>query len=570
MIQFNKISIEGFGSISNLELDLNTNKIILFRGATGSGKTTIFSALVWAIYGKNLKGVSEVMTWPKYRNKDYNGVKVELYFELDGSTHKITRCQKYKGEVNGAKGSDRLIYEVDAVEVKDKSKVSIQSLIAQDIGMTYSLFMNSLMFGQGMKRLIQESSNDQKAIFEEIFNLSYISKARDIAKSKFQDISSEVRVLEGKLDDCKHRVSDYESILEDIQSKGDSDSNDIEEKIAELKKKRSLLAKEQKDIDQLSLKQKLSQLNKALKDKYESIKAIKQEISNSQSISKVPLEEVISNILNLLKRGKVKEAIKSLEKIHKAFIDIRDNSNLLSDTYSDVDRLKAESEDIEDKLDRADTLESKIKDIGENIDLLKQKRSKIDHNLEKKYKEKIKLIQSEVNSLESKLKAYYKEQADYRWLYDDPLSNKGLKAYIFDSSLGYLNEVLDGYSKILGISILFYIDLEGNRKDFKTLISMDGIEVQYEELSGGQKQLVSLAMAFAMNEVMTQSKGINIAFLDEVFENLSSEYVDLVIELIRKVYRNKTLFLISHQDSLTIPGSEILQVSRHNGISNYQ
>ena len=77
-------------------------------------------------------------------------------------------------------------------------------------------------------------------------------------------------------------------------------------------------------------------------------------------------------------------------------------------------------------------------------------------------------------------------------------------------------------------------------------------------------------MAFAMNEVMTQSKGINIAFLDEVFENLSSEYVDLVIELIRKVYRNKTLFLISHQDSLTIPGSEILQVIRHNGISNYQ
>ena len=421
-----------------------------------------------------------------------------------------------------------------------------------------------------MKVLIQESSKDKKSIFEEIFNWSYISKARDIAKSKFQDISSEVRVLEEKLDDYKHRVSDYESILEDIQSKGDSDSSDIEEKIAELKKKRSLLTKEQKDIDQLSLKQKLSQLNKALKDKYESIKAIKQEISNSQSISKVPLEEVISNTLNLLKRGKVKEAIKSLEKIHKAFIDIKNNSNLLSDTYSDVDRLKAESEDIEDKLDRADTLESKIKDIGENIYLLKQKRSKIDHNLEKKYKEKIKLIQSEVNSLEGKLKAYYKEQADYKWLYDDPLSNKGLKAYIFDSSLGYLNEVLEGYSKILGISILFYIDLEGNRKDFKTLIFMDGIEVQYEELSGGQKQLVSLAMAFAMNEVMTQSKGINIAFLDEVFENLSSEYVDLVIELIRKVYRNKTLFLISHQDSLTIPGSEILQVSRHNGISNYQ
>lgn len=76
-------------------------------------------------------------------------------------------------------------------------------------------------------------------------------------------------------------------------------------------------------------------------------------------------------------------------------------------------------------------------------------------------------------------------------------------------------------------------------------------------------------MAFAMNEVMTQAKGINIAFLDEVFENLSSEYVDIVIGLIRKIYRDRTLYLISHQDSLPIPNSKTIMVTRKNGLSQY-
>ena len=99
---------------------------------------------------------------------------------------------------------------------------------------------------------------------------------------------------------------------------------------------------------------------------------------------------------------------------------------------------------------------------------------------------------------------------------------------------------------------------------------MDGIEVQYDELSGGQKQLCNLAMAFAMNEVMTQAKGISIAFLDEVFENLSQDNIEIVVGLIKKVYKDKTLFLITHQESLPISNSKTLKVQRIKGISHYQ
>lgn len=55
MIEFKKIIIEGFCSIGTLELPLNNNGITIIKGANGLGKTTIFSALVWVLYGKTLK-----------------------------------------------------------------------------------------------------------------------------------------------------------------------------------------------------------------------------------------------------------------------------------------------------------------------------------------------------------------------------------------------------------------------------------------------------------------------------------------------------------------------------------
>ena len=73
-------------------------------------------------------------------------------------------------------------------------------------------------------------------------------------------------------------------------------------------------------------------------------------------------------------------------------------------------------------------------------------------------------------------------------------------------------------------------------------------------------------MAFAMNEL----KGINIAFLDEVFENLSYDCIEIVVGLLKKIYKDKTLFLITHQDSLPIGNVRTIHVTRTKGISEYK
>ena len=560
MIQFGNIIIDGFCSISHLELNLSSKGITVIRGATGEGKTTILSALVWGAYGKNLKGKSDVNTWEKYRPKSYQGTKVEIYFGKNGKTHKITRCLKYKGEVNGAKGKDRLIYEIDAVEVQEKSKGEIQALIVADLGMSYSLFMNSVLFGQGMKRLIQESSSDKKELFEEIFELEYISKARDIAKGyytealkEYQDISQRYRTLEGKKQSIQRMV-------DDLKKQASTVKDDISSKVKVLEKRLSLLAKAKKSSE---LKETVTQKNRIeqkLSEAKENQRDILNKINDARKKTKVSLEEFIEGIIKLLKRGDIKNSLKHLIEVKKAFGDIE----RLQGKYSRVsDRISNYRDELKKIQREIEQVESEIKRLSS------EKKVGVNNGLITKYKAQLSTLTKKLSTVEERMKSQKEKVDNYKWVMDDPLGNRGIKAFLFESSMDILNETLESYSDVLGFSILFYVDIQGVKKDFNTQIIMDGIEVSYEELSGGQKQLVCLAMAFAMNEMMTQAKGINIAFLDEVFENISSEYVELVIGLIRRVYKDKTLYLISHHESLPIPNAKVLTVTRERGLSQY-
>lgn len=570
MIQFGNIIIEGFCSIPYIELNLGSKGITVIRGATGEGKTTILSALVWGAYGKNLKGKSDVNTWEKYRPKNYNGTKVEIYFGKDGKTHKITRCLKYKGEVNGAKGKDRLIYEIDAVEVSEKDKGEIQALINADLGMSYSLFMNSILFGQGMKRLIQESSSYKKDLFEEIFELEYISKARDIAKGYYTEALREYNEISQKYSSSKEKKQSIQRMLDDLKKQANHVKNDLSSRVKVLEKKLSLLAKAKKENELKETVTYKKHIEQRIQEARDNQKELLNKINDAKKKTRVSLEEFIGVIIKLLKRGDIKNSLKRLMEVKKAFGDIERLQDKCSKLADKISNYRDKLEELRDQEYEANKVQRDIDLTHVEIKkLLSEKRAGVNLGLIKKYKTQLSTLSDKLQSIESEMEEKRAKVDNYKWVMDDPLGNRGIKAFLFESSLDILNETLESYSEVLGFSILFYVDIQGVKKDFNTQIIMDGIEVSYEELSGGQKTLVNIAMAFAMNEVMTKAKGINIAFLDEVFENLSSEYVDLVIGLIRKIYKDKTLYLISHHESLPIPNARVLTVTRERGLSQY-
>lgn len=570
MIEFNKIYIEGFCSITSLDMPLNTQKITIVRGPNGYGKSNFLSAIVWALYGKNLKGISDVNTWKKFRDKDYKGTKVELYFKPnDGKIHKIIRCLEYKGEVEGAKGNNRLIYLIDAEPVKEKTKVQLQALIDKNLGMSYNLFINSIMFGQGMKRLIQESGSDKKNLFEEIFDLNYITKAKKIAQDKYAQLDKEVFVTKSKLDSIVAIYREQVNSFIEEKNRAKNAEKVYNERKTYLKESKSLATKTYKDLTANYTDNAVETIDNETSRVKKKIQLANETLENAKGISGISLKELINEVITLLEAKKYSTALSELK-------EIKDSFGIITEKTKEIQELNTQLSSLYSKRDEHRRLYSKIQKAKDNIrsyrsQLRALKLTTVDISaMVNKYNSKIAESQSKRKILEAQLEKLIEERDLYRWAYTDPLGNNGIKAFLFESSLGYLNQVLESYSEILGFNIQFRVDLDSTKKDFVTLIIKDGVDVFYEELSGGEKQLCNLAMAFAMNEVMTEAKGVNIAFLDEVFESLSSDNIEIVIGLIRKVYKDKTLFLITHQDSLPIPNAKTLTVKKNHGLSEYE
>lgn len=568
MLTFLSMDAEGFCSIESLHLLLNTQCTILIKAPNGKGKSTILSALVWAIYGKNLKGVSEVNTWKQIRPKEYQGTKVQVYFQKDSHTYKVIRCQKYEGLLDdGSKGKDRLIIIKDGDTIDVKGKGKIQDVINREIGLSYTLFMNSIMFGQGIKRLIQESNSDKKKIFEEVFDLEFLNLAKGIALQDKNNVIAQINEVEHQSQILKRELEVNKEAYFDLRDREKSFKKRIKEERRELKQDRekltSLLIQKQKQIkDEVdaSIQIKIKKQNKIILD-------LRGKIKDAKSLSNVPLKKVIKELVIQLEAGHYKRALRDAKSIYKAFSDLDKYDKEYQEALERLEELSSVNDKYRKLKSECDDIASDIATVDEDLSKLKAEKLKV---MSPKYKQKLREIRKNLRKVDEDFHNKEAELENYNWLINDPLGNNGIKAYLFDSSLEFLNKCLDKYSEVLGFRIEFNIDLGTARKEFVTIIERDGQIIDYDELSGGEKQLVNVAMAFAMNEALTASKGINLAFLDEVFESLSSDNVEVVTSLIRHIFKDKTLFLITHLDSLPLGNTKILQVEKTNGLSRYQ
>lgn len=568
MLTFTTLNAVGFCSIENLHLQLNTNCTVLIKATNGKGKSSILSSLVWALYGKNLKGVSNVSTWESVRPKDYLGTMVELYFQKDSHLFKIIRCQKYKGILeDGAKGNDRLIFLKDNELVSVKGKNQIQDEICKEVGLSYTLFINSIMFGQGIKRLIQESNSDKKKIFEEVFDLEFLNLAKGIAQQDKNNLIAKVNEVEHESELLKRELDTNREAYFDLRDREKSFKKKIRDEKRELKQDREKLTKlliekkkQIKDEVDATIQVKIKKQDNLILD-------LKSKIKDAKNLSNVPLKKVIKELVIQLESGHYKRALRDAKSIYKAFSDLDKYDKEYQEALERLEELSSVNDRYKKLKSDCDDIASDMASIDEDLAKLKQEKLKV---MSPKYKQKLKEIRKKLRKVDEDFHNKELELENYNWLIDDPLGNNGIKAYLFDSSLEFLNKCLDKYSEVLGFRIEFNIDLGTARKDFVTLIERDGQIIDYDELSGGEKTLCNFSMALAMHEALTASKGVNIILFDEVFESLSSDNVELVTSLIRKYSEGKTVFVITHLEGVVFSHSKILQVTKEKGLSYYK
>ena len=602
MINFKNINIEGFTSIvepSTFELDRG-DSLNIIRGKVGAGKTTIPNALTWALFGQTLKVKSSIEPWEELRGENYRGTKVTVEFEKDGLTYQVIRCKNFKGNITVGKkvkmkGSSNTILLLEGALIEGKGKVNTQQNINKVLGYSFELFKNSIVFGQKMKRIIEETGPEKKKIFDEAFEVGFIEKAKDNTNSERQKLIGLRKDIEHNIEIVDERLSKYQSNLEfalENESNFDINKNErlkeysdnIKETKAELKelKKENIKVI---DINTLELTKKHieKELNKSTisNDNFfkleRNITNIQSDISYHEQQRKLGFEScpTCGGKLNKAKASEMNDdSLSKIRKLEKTLFVLK--KEYMAIEHIDISKLKRQVEKINDQISEAKAnnryaetyenrltkLNNRIKSYEEKIDEINDRKLKIKSTLYEKLRNK---LINESRKLNKQQRRINKEIEIKDWLINDPLSNNGLKAYIFDSLLNNVNEKLNNYEPILGFQVEFGIDLKSHRKDFYQLIMKEGILISYEDLSGGQQQLVNTAVAFAIHDVISQLRPMNIIFLDEPFESLDVDTIEVVSELVYEKSKDKSLYLITHHQSFSPTNANEIYITNIDG-----
>ncbi|SDM41187.1 AAA family ATPase [Bacillus sp. OK048] len=175
-----KLTISAFGPYKDREVidftELKDNRLFVVSGNTGSGKTTIFDAICFALYGS---ASGEDRSDSKMMRSDFAEddvhTSVELEFELHNKQYRIRRQLPHVKKGNkGATGEQYEFYQKtgnDEIPCVDRQIVSeINKRVEEIVGLTQDQFSQIVMLPQGeFRKLLTSQTENKEEILRKIF-----------------------------------------------------------------------------------------------------------------------------------------------------------------------------------------------------------------------------------------------------------------------------------------------------------------------------------------------------------------------------------------------------------------
>ncbi len=202
-----KLEISAFGPYAGkteIDMDkLGESGLYLITGDTGAGKTTIFDAITFALYGR-MSGNNRKpeMMRSKYADPD-TPTRVTLTFKYAGKIYKIQRNPKYyraskRGEGLVEQKAEAILEYPDGKQVVKPDEVA--KAINKLLGINRDQFTQIAMIAQGdfMKLLLAEATERQK-IFRKLFKTEYYQILQDRIKSMANDTENQYKAAEDRI-----------------------------------------------------------------------------------------------------------------------------------------------------------------------------------------------------------------------------------------------------------------------------------------------------------------------------------------------------------------------------------
>ena len=301
---------------------LGSQGLFLITGDTGAGKTTIFDAITFALYGEASGDVRKADMFRSKYAKDDVKTFVRLTFEYANKRYTVERNPEYmrpKGRGTGMtteKANAALEYPDDREPVTKSREVTCA--ITELIGLDCRQFTQIAMIAQGdFQKVLFANTEERGKIFRQIFGTDIYrvlqDKLKDAVKKQWKEY-----------DELRRSINQY---MEGIVCESDS----LDEEGTRIAEKINLLKKEKFDgrIEEgISLLEELCKAEKsALECLQKKKEALDQQIKNMDELS-----------------GKVRENADRRRLLEEKQQKLKDLEALLVQAKADMDRAGEETE----------------------------------------------------------------------------------------------------------------------------------------------------------------------------------------------------------------------------------
>lgn len=410
-----------------IEFDkLGDKGLYLICGDTGAGKTTIFDAICYALFGEasgRLRDAS--MLRSKYAD-DLTPTEVELLFLHNDKEYRIVRNPEYyrpskRGGGLTKQPQDACLYMPDG-NVISKAK-DVNKAVEELLSLNCDQFFQISMIAQGsFRELLISDTNTRQKIFRELFKTGFYLTLQDKLSEARKEISDSVSDSKKSIEQYVRdiMVDEDDVLLIDVENAkaGLMLTEDVIELIVSLINKDETIANDNEN--------KLKAVNGELERVNSSIAIIENAINSKEMLDitlkeyeeKKPMEEAANAEfekakIELAKKDGIVKELSTIEAEIKKNEDIKKTEALVNrlsaDENNKTEKLSLLSDEKEQKAGVLSELKSELdglKNVGVSIEEYKNKLEKLDESI------------NELNELKKEHKKFIRGQQELEELTD--------------------------------------------------------------------------------------------------------------------------------------------------------
>ena len=584
MFKLRNITVKNFMSVGNQTqaVDFDKESLTLVLGSNldlggddtgsrnGTGKTTMINALSYALYGQALTNIKKENLINKINGK---AMLVTVEFEKNGNKYRIERGRKpniLKLFVN-----DNQLKSSESEDESQGDSRETQKAIEEMLEMSHTMFKHLVALNTYTEPFLSMRAADQREVIEQLLGITLLSEKAEALKVLVKETKDSITSEELKISAIKTANENVQKSIDSLHLKSSAWENKQQTELENLG--RAIVNLESVDIE-------------AELQAHIALKAWDEENIRIRNLNKqrATLESALSQAQRTLSRY-VKE-IESLadKKCPACEQDLHDHKhnemqktaedNLL-DAQKYFDKVNGDLEKVVSELGTGEQLrkpttfyETEAEALGHKNNLASLEKSLEAKAVENNpYAEQIEDLKHTalqpiswdgINTL-TKLK-------EHQEFLHKLLTNKDsfIRKKIIDQNLSYLNKRLTYYIDKLGLphQVVF-------QNDLTVLITQLGQDLDFDNLSRGERNRLILSMSFAFRDVWEGLyQTINLLFIDELVDaGMDGAGVENALAVLKKMARerNKNIFLISHKDELVGRVNNVLRVVKESGFTSY-